>query len=73
MEKNSMEKVRHLLFFRALSLVPEEAKEVMAITTNQYVPSEKLMHLDFSHTKEFDRSQIELVAGRTSLLNECFY
>ena len=59
--------------FRALSLVPEEAKEVMAITTNQYVPSEKLMRLDFSHTKEFDRSQIELVAGRTSLLNECFY
>ena len=59
--------------FRALSLVPDEAKEVMTISTTQYVPAKKLMSLEFSHEKEFGRSLVELVAGRTSALNECFY
>ena len=46
--------------FRALSLVPEEAKEVMAITTNQYVPSEKLMPSIFRTRKSSTDPKLSL-------------
>ena len=59
--------------FRALSLVPDEARRVIALITTQYVPFEELMNFSFSHEESFGRPHVELVAGRTSAINECFY
>ena len=59
--------------FRALSMVPDEARQVMDLTNTQYVPPEELMNFTFSHEDTFGRPEIELVAGRTSVINECFY
>lgn len=57
---------------RALSLVPEEAIEWFKLVETQYLPGKWMR--DFS--KEFraiTHAQIELIAGRVSVLNQCFY
>jgi alkylhydroperoxidase family enzyme len=56
---------------RALSLVPEEMKAWQRIGDVQYLGSETMM--SFDRVREISRSQIDLVAGRVSALNECFY
>ncbi len=59
--------------FRALSLVPEEARHIIDLVTLQYVPGQELMNFKFSYEESFGRRETELVAGRTSAINECFY
>ena len=59
--------------FRALSLVPEEARHVIDLVTLQYVPGQELMNFKFSYEESFGRRETELVAGRTSAINGCFY
>jgi hypothetical protein len=55
---------------RALSLVPEEARLVLELTEHHYVG----MHvLEMDYGRALGRSQMELLAGRVSVLNECFY
>jgi hypothetical protein len=57
---------------RALSLVPEEAYAWFMLAEVQYLPGRWMR--DFS--KEFraiTHAQIELIAGRVSVLNGCFY
>lgn len=56
---------------RALSLVPAEVKAWGAVSDVQYLSTPNMMR--FGKTRAIDRSQIELVAGRVSALNECFY
>ncbi len=56
---------------RALSLVPAELEAWSALSDAQYLPKPKM--LSFESFRAIDRSQIELVAGRVSALNECFY
>jgi alkylhydroperoxidase family enzyme len=56
---------------RALSLVPEEVRAWRAVSAAQYLDEEHM--LGFGKFRALDRSQIELVAGRVSALNECFY
>jgi len=56
---------------RALSLVPSELKAWQDLSGAQYLEPEQM--LDFGSPRTINRSQIELVAGRVSLLNECFY
>jgi len=56
---------------RALSLVPDQVRALADLSGAQYLSFEKM--LGFETGRALDRSQIELVAGRVSALNECFY
>ena len=56
---------------RALSLVPAEVEAWHSISEAQYLSAHQMTR--FGRVRAIDRSQIELVAGRVSALNECFY
>ncbi len=56
---------------RALSLVPAEVEAWQSLSAAQYLSIERMR--SFDSPRAIDRSQIELVAGRVSALNECFY
>jgi hypothetical protein len=57
---------------RALSLVPEEAYEWFRLVEVQYLPGKAMR--DFSNEyRAITHAQIELIAGRVSVLNQCFY
>jgi len=58
---------------KALSAVPEENVSRDILSNVQYVPSGALMGDLISDHNSLSRMQIELVAARTSKLNECFY
>lgn len=58
---------------KALSSVPVAASAWRVLSDAQYVPSQAVTG-DLSWTRgALDRRQVELLAARTSLLNECFY
>ncbi|MGH1490976.1 MAG: alkylhydroperoxidase-related (seleno)protein [Acidimicrobiales bacterium] len=58
---------------RALTAVPVAVKAWSRLSDAQYVPREALI-ADLSWSRgALDRMQVELLAARTSLLNECFY
>lgn len=59
--------------YRALSLAPGEAKRVIVGGNAQYLPLDKFMDFNYSHHPALTRSQLEIVAGRVSVLNQCFY
>jgi hypothetical protein len=56
---------------RALSLVPSEVRAWQDLSAAQYLAADEM--LDFGSARGMSRSQIELVAGRVSKLNDCFY
>jgi len=56
---------------RALSLVGAEVRAWDDLSRNQYLAKSDMM--SFKKKRAIDRSQIELLAGRVSALNECFY
>jgi hypothetical protein len=56
---------------RALSLVPAEAMAWTELGAAQYLGPKQMG--EFGSVRAIARSQIELVAGRVSALNECFY
>jgi hypothetical protein len=56
---------------RALSLVPAEVAAWNGLAAAQYLSTEKMGGMETG--RAIDRSQMELVAGRVSALNECFY
>ena len=56
---------------RALSLVPDEVRGLKELSAAHYLGIEEMM--DFGAGRALDRAQIELVAGRVSALNDCFY
>ena len=56
----------------AMSLVPDAVRQLKDLSDAYYVPM--LQVSNPSHDgRALDRSQIELIAGRVSALNECFY
>ena len=59
--------------YRALSLVPDEARRVMELGDEQYLPLDHFFDFNYSLHPSLSRAQVELVAGRVSALNECFY
>ena len=59
--------------YRSLSLVPEEARGLIALGGAQYLPIHEFMDLDFSFEPEITRAEVEVVAGRVSAINQCFY
>jgi hypothetical protein len=57
---------------RALSLVPEEAYAWFQLVETQYLPGRWMR--DFTNEyRAITHAQIELIAGRVSVLNQCFY
>ena len=56
---------------RGLSLVPAEVRAWLDLSSAQYLSPAGMRR--FESGRALDRSQIELVAGRVSALNECFY
>jgi hypothetical protein len=56
---------------RALTLVPNEVRAWGALSAAQYLSSAGMARLETG--KALDRAQMELVAGRVSALNACFY
>ena len=57
---------------RALSLVPEEAYAWFQLVETQYLPGKWMR--DFANEyRAIAHAQIELIAGRVSFLNQCFY
>jgi len=56
---------------RAMSLVPDEVRGLKDLSAAYYLPLERMG--DFGFGRAINRAQIELVAGRVSALNECFY
>ncbi len=56
---------------RALSLVPDEVRGLRELSAAHYLPLEQLMN--FRAGRSLNRMQMELIAGRVSALNECFY
>jgi len=58
---------------RALSLVPDEVRGMADLSAAQYLEIPRVIDASFDPGRAIGRAQIELVAGRVSALNECFY
>jgi hypothetical protein len=56
----------------ALSLVPDEVRQLDDLSAAHYLPRREMMHFD-TRLRAISRAQMELLAGRVSALNECFY
>ena len=57
---------------RALSYVPTDNKTRMDLVASMYAGGEEFVSLVWEH-RALARPQVELLAARTSALNECFY
>ncbi len=58
---------------RGLSLVPDELLMHLEQEQVQYLPLGKILEPQYQHHEGLTRSQAEIVAGRVSALNECFF
>ena len=66
-------KPRSANVIRALSLVPDAVRQWGAVAEAQYLPPEKLIQFGAATGRSINRMQMEIVAGRVSAVNECFY
>jgi alkylhydroperoxidase family enzyme len=57
---------------RALSLVPQEAINFFDLDVELYLKDDEIRDFDNEY-REISHAQIELIAGRTSFLNGCYY
>ena len=57
---------------RALSLVPDAVRQLRELSEVHYLPMDQVMN-PRAHMPDLTRAQMELVAGRVSALNQCFY
>jgi hypothetical protein len=58
---------------RAMSLVPDAVRQLRELSAAQYLPLQQVTDVRAEPGRALSRAQIELVAGRVSALNECFY
>lgn len=58
---------------RALTLVPNALRDWRALAGAQYLSFEAMRNFVKDDNRALDRMQMELVAGRVSAVNECFY
>jgi len=58
---------------RALSLVPNAFREWYQVSKAQYLSLEGMGNFVKQDDRAINRMQMELVAGRVSAINECFY
>jgi hypothetical protein len=64
---------RHANVIRALSQVPDAVREWQALSDAQYLPALKIGDPASDTERVLNRMQMEIVAGRVSSHNECFY
>jgi hypothetical protein len=57
----------------SLDLVPSEGKALRALHGPLYMTGEQMGDPGFARQPGLDTPQLETVAARISLLNECFY
>ncbi len=57
----------------SLSLVPAELRMHLELEEVQYLPLDRILEYDYQHHEGLSRSQVEIVAGRVSALNDCFF
>ncbi len=58
---------------RALTLVPDALRDWRALAGAQYLSFEGMRNFVKDEARSIDRKQMELIAGRVSAVNECFY
>ncbi|MEX2481399.1 MAG: alkylhydroperoxidase-related (seleno)protein, partial [Gammaproteobacteria bacterium] len=58
---------------RALSLVPAETRMHVVTEEAQYLPLARFAEYGYRHHRGLSRPQVEVIAGRVSALNACFY
>ncbi len=58
---------------RALSLVPNDAGLALQQCVAQYLEIPQVLDASYEPGRGLSRAQIELIAGRVSAINECFY
>lgn len=58
---------------RAMSLVPDEVRTLNDQSATHYLPNAKVRQHGVDAGRALNRSQMELVAGRVSALNACYY
>jgi hypothetical protein len=58
---------------RALSAVPDAVRGWIKISGVQYLSMGDLVKMKENTDRAIDRAQMELIAGRVSAMNECFY
>lgn len=58
---------------RGMSLVPAELRMHVGLEEVQYLPLKHILEPQYKHHDGLTRSQVEIVAGRVSALNECFF
>ena len=72
-EKGLWPKNRSANVLRALSLVPDAVREWARVASAQYLPPKQLIQFKADVGRSINRMQIEIIAGRVSSINECFY
>ena len=58
---------------RALTLVPDALRDWRDLSGAQYLSFAEMQNFVKSENRSIDRKQMELIAGRVSSVNECFY
>ena len=58
---------------RALTLVPDGYRDWRKLAGAQYLSLEGMANFVKDENRAIDRMQMELIAGRVSSVNECFY
>lgn len=58
---------------RALSVVPDALRGWRGVAGAQYLSMKSMMQFTGDLGRSIDRMQMELIAGRVSAINECFY
>lgn len=58
---------------RALTLVPDALRDWFNLASAQYLSLEGMSNLVRDDNRSINRMQMELIAGRVSAINECFY
>ncbi len=58
---------------RALTLVPDAVRDWVELSNAQYLSFREMGNFVQNTDRAIDRRQIELIAGRVSSFNECFY
>jgi len=58
---------------RAMSLVPDAVRQLKDLSAAHYLSMEEVPDPSANGGRAITRAQIELLAGRVSALNECFY
>jgi len=58
---------------RSLSLVPDEARRLIAVISQEYFSAETITDFTYSSHAALSRPQIEIVAAKVSEFNQCFY